>query len=83
MRDAKRGATLMPLMMLGGLVMALLVGLQYVLLFRSPGRVAIATVLFSAAAFSVTRTSLDSFAVSIRYNLGLLSAESGTLYREI
>jgi hypothetical protein len=35
------------------------------------------------AAWFLTRSSLGAFEVAIRYELSLLSAESGTLYQEI
>ena len=41
------------------------------------------TLLAAAAAWLLTRTSLDTFEVSIRYHLGLVSQESTTLYQEI
>lgn len=81
--DATRGTTLLPLMMVGGIAMAVAVGLQYFLVFRSTAVVATVTVFLGAAAYFLTRWSLGAFAASIRFHLGLLSAESGTLYKEI
>ena len=63
--------------------MAVAVGLQYFLVFRSPAVVAAVTVVVGAAAYFLTRWSLEAFAASIRFHLGLLSAESGTFYKEI
>lgn len=81
--DATRGAALLPLMIVGGIVMTVAVGLQYFLVFRSPAVVVGSTVVIGATAFFLTRWSQKSLAISIRYQLGLLSAESGTLYKEI
>jgi hypothetical protein len=41
------------------------------------------TLLAAAAAWFLTRSSLHTFEVSIRYNLGLVSQESTMLYKEI
>ena len=81
--DATRGAVQMPLMIVGGIAVAAAVGLQYFLIFRSPAVVAAVTVVVGAAAYFLTRWSLEALAASIRFHLGLLSAESGTLYKEI
>jgi hypothetical protein len=81
--DPARGATLLPLMMATSMAMAGAVALQYFLVFRSPGVVVIVTVVLASAAYFLTRGSLDALETSIRHNLALLSAESGTLYREI
>jgi hypothetical protein len=67
----------------GGIVMAIAVGVQYFLVFRSPALVLLTTAVAGVAAWFLTRSSLGAFEVSIRYHLGLLSAESGTLYQEI
>lgn len=81
--DTTRGAILLPLMMIGGIAIAAAVGLQYFLVFRSAAIVIMTTAVFGIAAWCLTRSSLSAFEVSIRYNLGLLSAESGTLYQEV
>ena len=81
--DASRGANMLPLMMLGGIGMAIAVGVQYFLVFRSPAIVAAATVALGAVAYFVTRRSIHAFAASIRYNLGLVSGEAAALYQEI
>lgn len=81
--DTSRGAVMMPMMILSAIVMALAVGLQYFFLFRSPALVLAATAVVGAAAWVATRAGLAAFAVSIRFHLGLASAESGTLYTEI
>ena len=41
------------------------------------------TLCATAAAYFLTRSSLDTFEVSIRYHLGLVSQESTMLYKEI
>lgn len=81
--DSTRGATLLPLMIMGGLAMAIAVGVQYFLVFRSPTTVATVTVVVGVAAYFLTRNSLRASEGSIRYSLGLLSAEPVTLYKEI
>jgi hypothetical protein len=81
--DTTRGAILLPLMMIGGAAIAAAVALQYFLVFRSPAVVMISAAIVGIAAYFLTRSSLGAFEVSIRYNLGLLSAESGTLYQEV
>lgn len=81
--DVTRGAVMMPMMVLSAIVMALAVGVQYFLLFRWPALVLAATVVVGAAAWVATRAGLAAFAATIRYSLGLISAESGTLYTEI
>ena len=65
------------------MVFTIAVALQYFLVFHSPGTVVIITIVLGAAAYLLTQSSLDAFETSIRYNLSLLSAESGTLYREL
>ena len=81
--DTSRGMVLMPLMMGGGLVIALMVALQHYLLFHSRLLVLAVTLLAAAAARFLTRASLHTFEVSIRYNLGLVTRESTLLYKEI
>lgn len=70
-------------MMIGGAAIAAAVALQYFLLFRSPATVMTSAAMVGIAAYFLTRSSLGAFEVSIRYNLGLLSVESGTLYQEV
>jgi hypothetical protein len=69
-------------MMAGGVVIAAAVGAQHFLLFRSTAAVATANVATAVAAVWVTRSSPRAFAEEIRFHLGLLSAESGTIDRE-
>jgi hypothetical protein len=81
--DSMRSITLLPFLMLGAVVIAIVVGLQYFLVFRSAATVAAAAMGVAAAAYVLTRRSLEAFAQSIRYNLALLASESGTLYKEV
>ena len=68
----------------GGLVMAIAVGLQVLLVvFRSPALVMVVAAGAAVAAWFLTRSSLGALEVSIRYHLSLLSQESGGFYREI
>ncbi len=80
---ASRDSTLLPLMIGAFVVVAIVVVLQYILLFRSPLNVLIATIVAGAAACIFTRYSVVAFERSIRYNLGLLSIEWGKLYTEV
>ena len=81
--DPMRGAVQLPLMIMGGISIAIAVGLQYFLLFRSPIAVLTATLVSGVTAYLLTRNSLSAFEANIRYNLGLMSVESGTLYKEV
>lgn len=81
--DTSRGAVLLPLMMAGGLAIAIVVAIQHFLLFHSRPLVFAATVLLTAAAWWLSRSSLNTFEISIRYHLGLVSQESSMLYKEI
>jgi hypothetical protein len=81
--DTSRGAVVLPLMMAGGMVIAIVVAIQHFLLFHSRPLVLAATLLAAAAAYFLTRISLHTFEVAIRYHLGLVSQESTMLYKEI
>jgi len=74
---------ILPMMMLGGTAMAVAVGLQYFLIFRSPAVVLLVTIALCPVAWLVTRSSLDAFEVAIRFRLGLLSNESKGIYKEV
>jgi hypothetical protein len=78
-----RGVYFMGIMLLGGLCVAIAVGLQYALLFRSVAVVLLVSAALAGAAWVVTRASLGTFAVNMRYNLGLASAEVGPMFREV
>jgi hypothetical protein len=67
----------------GGIVSAIAVGVQYLLVFRSPAVVAVTAPALGVAAYFATRASLSTLAVSMRYHLGPISVETGTLYKEI
>jgi len=71
------------ILMVGGLVVGIAVALQYFLIFRSPQAVLAATAGLSIAAWLVTRNSLDTFEVGMRFHLGLLSNESQGIYTEV
>jgi hypothetical protein len=81
--DTSRGAVLMPVMMAGGVVIAIVVAIQHFLLFHSRPLLLAVSLLCAAAAYFLTRISLHTFEVSIRYHLGLVSQESAMLYKEI
>jgi hypothetical protein len=81
--DPSRQAFGLTMMLAGGIVVSIAVGVQYLLIFRSPVVVAVTAVGLGVAAFFMTRASLSTLAVSMRYHLGLLSAEVGALYKEI
>jgi hypothetical protein len=81
--EPSRQSLLLPLMLLGGLLMAIAVAVQHLLLFRSHTSVLAAAVLLGAAAYFATRASLDTFATAIRFNLSLMSAEARMLYKEV
>ncbi len=76
-------AMMLPLLIGGGLGIAIVVGLQYVLIFRSPVAALAATGIASATAWYLTKGSLKTLAVSIRYNLGLVSEETKGIYQEV
>jgi hypothetical protein len=73
----------LPLMMAGGIAVAIAVGLQYYLIFRSRTAVAATAGALAIAAYFATKSSLTSFAVSMRYRLSLISAETGRLFKEV
>jgi hypothetical protein len=53
------------------------------LVFRSPAVVAVATVMIGTAAHFLTKSAVGALETSMRYNLALLSAEVGSLYKEV
>jgi len=73
---ASQNPFVLPMMLAGGAVIAIAVGLQYFLIFRSPWTVLGTTAALAAAAWFVTRSSLEAFDVNIRFHLGLLTTES-------
>ncbi|MGC4049454.1 MAG: hypothetical protein QM757_08085 [Paludibaculum sp.] len=81
--QSTRSPFMMPLMLGGGLAMAAIVSFQFLALFRSRLAVLAVTVGLAAGAWAVTRVSLKALGESIRFHLGLVSAESGTIYHEI
>lgn len=81
--DPKRSATLLPLMMAGGIVMALAVGLQYFFVFRSVAVVVSVTIGAAVAAYLLTPRSLGAMETAMRYSLASLPQASGRLYTEV
>jgi hypothetical protein len=81
--DPLRGAFVMPVMIMGGIVMAIAVLAEYLLIFRSPTVALVTTCCLGAAAYLVTRSSLERWTISIRYNLAVTSAETGKLFKEV
>ncbi len=81
--DATRTAFMLPAMIMGGAGVAIAVGLQYFLVFRSAAVVALTIVALGIAAYVMTRASMGALAASLRYHLGRVSAETGTLYTEV
>jgi hypothetical protein len=81
--ETTRSPFMVPLMLGGGLVMAAIVAVQHFVIFRSRLAVLGATAIVAAGAWAVTRVSLKALGESIRFHLGLVSAESGTIYHEI
>jgi hypothetical protein len=78
-----RGVYLFGIMLAGGVAIAVAVALQYLIVFRSMSLEAVVTAVVTMAAVLVTRTSLDAFTVTMRFNLGLVSEELGKLYTEV
>ena len=76
-------AAVLPLMMAGGIAIAIAVGLQYYLIFRSRAAVAATAGVLAIAAYFVTKSSLGSFAISMRCRLSLIAAETGGMFKEV
>ena len=81
--DPKRGAVMLPIMMLGGVAAAAVVGVQYYFVFRTPMIAGTAAAAVAVAAYFLTRSSWGALEASIRYGLATVSMESGGLYQEI
>jgi len=81
--DPSRGAFLLPVMIAGALLIGIVVALQHFIIFRSVALVAGTIIAAAIATYFLTRSTLSHLAISIRYHLGLVSAESGTLYHEV
>ncbi len=73
----------LPLLLGCSLAAGIAVAVQYFLIFRSPAVVAGATLVLGIAAWFGTKATLSTLSVAMRYHLGLLSAETGTIYKEI
>ncbi len=74
---------LMPIMFVGGIVIAIAVGLQYFLLFHSMIAVAAATVVFAAAAWFITRRSFEVVETNLRYDLNLIANDGRVMFSEV
>jgi len=81
--DASRGATLLPILLMGGAVAAIVVAAQFFLVFRSAWIVLTVTIAAAGGAWLLTRSSLTAFAESMRFHLSLASQETGAIYKEI
>jgi hypothetical protein len=82
MQGARQSFAL-PMLLAAGMAIAIAVALQYFVIFRSEAAVGITMVVLGAGALIVIRSSLDTIATGMRYQLSLLSVETGTLYKEI
>jgi hypothetical protein len=78
-----QGFMLMPMMVIGGLGAGAAVALQHFFIFHSVATALSTTAIIGAGAYFIIRSSLRSFASSMRYNLGLVSGESSFLYKEV
>ena len=81
--ETSNNPNVLPIMLLGGIVVATAVGLQYFLIFRSRAAVLMVTLGVTGAAWLLTRSSLEAFEVAIRFRLGILNSESKGIYTEI
>jgi hypothetical protein len=81
--DPARGSLMLPALIATGTGMAVAVALQHLLIFRSPAIVTATIVTGAIAAFFLTRGSLRALALSVRFYLGIDSAEHGTIYTEV
>ena len=81
--EASANSSMMMILFVGGLAVAIAVAVQYFLIFRSPQAVLAATAVLAIAAWLATRSALQTFEVSIRFHLGLLSNESKGIYTEV
>ncbi len=81
--DPSRQTVGLTLILGGAFVTSIAVGVQYLLVFRSPAVVGVTAVGLGIGAFFATRSSLSTLAVSMRFHLGSISSEAGTLYKEI
>ena len=81
--DASRGATLLPILFGGAAVAAIVVAVQFFLVFRSAWIVLAVSAVAALGAWLLTRSSLTSFAESMRFHLSLASQETGAIYKEV
>jgi hypothetical protein len=81
--EVSQSATLIPMMVIGGLGAALAVALQHFFLFHSPASALAATAIVAAGAYILTCSSLRSVSSSMRFTLGMVTGESSFLYKPI
>jgi hypothetical protein len=81
--NPQSGAMLLPVFMIGGVAMAIAVGLQYFLIFRSYAAVAGSTALVAAGAYLLTRGALSTFETAISFHLAEIAGQYGKLYEEV
>ncbi len=84
--DPKRGAVMLPVVVLGTIVVAIAVAVQYFFVFRGPVIVAVVTLAVGAAACLLARSSAQALELSMRYELAVAAGEAGarnSLYQEI
>jgi hypothetical protein len=81
--DPKRGAIMLPALLVAGAVVGIAVSVQYFWIFRSVPRVIGAAVVLAGAAYWLTRSSLRALEAGMRHHLATLSDQAGDLYREV
>lgn len=81
--DPRRQSELLPQMVAGGIIAAVTVLLQYFVVFRTEPLAAGVAAALGLAAYLVTRSSVAALESAITTDLGRLSGEAGTLYREV
>jgi hypothetical protein len=81
--DPARQSTLLPIMIVAGLVTALVVAFQHFLLFHSRALVMAAAAIITAGAVVARRYSLNALEGAIRFHLSTLALETSSLYREV
>ncbi len=72
----------MLLPVLGGVAIVVAVGVQFFFVFRSRALVVATTIGVCATAWVLARSSLRAFERAMRFRIGLLTGESGAVYRE-
>lgn len=80
---AGRQYMVIPIMFVGGIVVGVIVALQYFLLFRSTTAVAVGAGVFVATSVAISHFSLANFAGTMRHELATASGDGTELYREV